>query len=177
MPRLFTALTLPDAVSDLLLDTMEGIPQARWQDAEQLHLTLTFLGEVPASGVDDLVLALSRVEVRPFALALGGVGHFEHKRRVKALWAGVAPSEPLLALQARVAQACALAGFAPEARKFIPHVTLARLSGAAPQVPAWLAAHALLATPAFTVSGFTLFASTLSPVGSHYAPVEQFPLA
>jgi RNA 2',3'-cyclic 3'-phosphodiesterase len=176
MPRLFTALTLPDAVADLLLDTMEGVPAARWQDADNLHLTLTFLGEVPVPAVDDLVLALSRVEVRPFDLALRGMGHFEHKGRVKALWAGVAPSDPLLALQGRVAQACAQAGFPPEARRFLPHVTLARISGSAPQVPAWLATHALLASPAFTVGGFTLFASTLSPVGSHYTPVEQFPL-
>lgn len=177
MPRLFTALTLPDEVADLLLDTMEGIPSARWQDAEQLHLTLTFLDDVPGPAVDDLVLALSRVAVHPFDLALAGVGHFAHKGRVKALWAGVAPCAPLVALQARVAQACAMAGYPPEARRFVPHVTLARLGGSAPQVPAWLAAQGLLAIPAFPVRSFTLFASTLSPVGSHYTPVEQFPLA
>lgn len=178
MPRLFTALTLPDPISDLLLDTMEGLPAARWQDAAQLHLTLTFLGDVPPRGVDDLVLALARVPVLPFPLALAGVGHFEHKGRAKAVWAGVAASEPLLALQARVAQACSMAGFAPEARRFLPHVTLAWLGrDNAGRVPDWLAANALLATPPFTVSTFTLFASTLSPVGSHYTPVEQFPLA
>lgn len=177
MPRLFTALTLPDPISDLLLDTMEGVPDARWQDAEQLHLTLTFLGDVPVPAVDDLVLALSRVSFEPFSLSLSGVGHFEHKGRVKALWAGVAPCPDLNALQQRVAQACAMAGFPPEARRFVPHVTLARLSGTVPQVPAWLAANGLLATPAFTVHGFTLFASTLSSVGSHYTPVEQFSAA
>ncbi|MXO71439.1 RNA 2',3'-cyclic phosphodiesterase [Alteraurantiacibacter buctensis] len=176
MPRLFTALTLPEPVSDLLLDTMEGLADARWQDAEQLHLTLTFLGDVPQPAVDDLVLALSRVPVTPFTLTLSGVGHFEHKGRAKALWAGVAPSEPLHALQARVAQACAMAGFPPEARRFLPHVTLARLGGQVPGVPQWLAAHALLAAPPCTVDSFTLFASTLSPVGSHYTPVEQFPV-
>lgn len=176
MPRLFTALTLPDAVADRLLDTMEGIPDARWQDAEQLHLTLTFLGDVPERGVDDLVLALARVALPPFPLSLAGVGHFEHKGRPKALWAGAAPNDALLALQQRVAQACAMAGYPPEARRFVPHVTLARLRGTVPQVPAWLAAHALLATPAFTVRGFTLFASTLSSVGSHYTSVEQFPV-
>lgn len=176
MPRLFTALTLPDDVVDLLLDTMEGVPHARWQDAEQLHLTLTFLGEVPDPAIDDLVLALSRVPLAPFPLSLSGVGHFEHKGRPKALWAGVAASAELAALQARVAQACAMAGFPPEARRFVPHVTLARLSGTVPQVPAWLAANSLLATPPFTVRSFSLVASTMSPVGSHYTPVERFPL-
>lgn len=176
MPRLFTALTLPDAVADQLLDTMEGLADARWQDAEQLHLTLTFLGDVPQPAADDLLLALARVPVQPFALTLSGVGHFEHKGRARALWAGVAPNAPLTALQARVAQACATAGFPPESRRFLPHVTLARLGGRLPGVPDWLAAHALLSAPPFTVDSFTLFASTLSPVGSHYTPVEHFPV-
>ena len=174
MPRLFTAIALPEATADLLLDTMEGIPQAHWQDAEQLHLTLTFLGEVAPVAVEDLVTALARVDFMPFALALSGVGQFERKGRIHALWAGVAPSAELVALQRAVAQACAMAGVPPEARRYLPHVTLARFSRPAPEVPAWIAANARLATPPFTVRGFTLFASTMSSVGSRYTPVEEF---
>jgi 2'-5' RNA ligase len=176
MPRLFTALRLPPAVADALLDTQEGVDAARWQDDEQLHLTLAFLGDVDVRAADDLVAALARVPVSPFALALRGVGHFEHKGRVKALWAGVAPSPELHALQSRVAQACAMAGCPPQARRYIPHDTLARLGGPAPEAPAWLARHALLAVPEFTVTGFALYTSTLSPGGSHYTLVEQFPV-
>lgn len=176
MPRLFTALRLPPAVADALLDTQEGVDAARWQDDEQLHLTLAFLGEVDVRAADDLIAALARVPVPPFAVALRGVGHFEHKGRVKALWAGVAPCPELHALQHRVAQACAMAGCPPIARRYVPHVTLARVSGPAPEVPAWLARHALLAVPDFTVASFALYTSTLSPGGSHYTLVEQFPI-
>jgi 2'-5' RNA ligase len=175
MPRLFTALRLPPDPADALLDTMEAVEAARWQDAEQLHLTLTFLGEVDHRTAGDLVASLARVDVRPFALALRGVGHFEHKGRVKALWAGVAPNPELLALQQRVVQACAMAGCPPERRRFLPHVTLARMGQASPDVPAWLARHATLALPAFTVRGFALLESTLSPDGARYALVEEFP--
>lgn len=175
MARLFTALRLPPETVDALLDTMEAVEAARWQDAEQLHLTLTFLGEVANRTADDLVAALARVEVRPFAVAPQGVGHFEHKGRVKALWAGVAANPDLLALQRRVAQACAMAGCPPEARRFLPHVTLARLGHASPDVPAWLARHATLALPAFPVRRFALLESTLSLDGSRYTLVEEFP--
>ncbi|MEO5707535.1 MAG: RNA 2',3'-cyclic phosphodiesterase [Alteraurantiacibacter sp.] len=176
MPRLFTAIRLPPDIADLLLDTQEGVEAARWQDDEQLHLTLTFLGDVTAHAADDLVSALSSVPVQPFELALRGVGHFEHKSRVRALWADVAANPDLAALQQRVAQACAMAGCPPEARRYLPHVTLARLSGPSPEVPAWLARHARLALPAFTVRSFALMASTLTPNGSHYTLVEQFPV-
>ena len=46
MHRLFVALRPPEPVRDLLLDTMDGAPALRWQDDEQLHLTLRFIGEV-----------------------------------------------------------------------------------------------------------------------------------
>ncbi|MES2754263.1 MAG: RNA 2',3'-cyclic phosphodiesterase, partial [Pseudomonadota bacterium] len=44
MPRLFVALRPPAAVRDLLSDAMAGVPDARWQDDDQLHLTVRFLG-------------------------------------------------------------------------------------------------------------------------------------
>lgn len=174
MPRLFTAIRLPSAVMDGLLDTMEALEGARWQDDEQLHLTLTFLGDVDGHGVDDLVTSLSRVAFDPFALDIKGVGHFEHKGRVNAVWAGVAPSPALEVLQQRVAQACTAACLPPDHRRFLPHITLARMNRAGPDLPAWLARHALLALPAFTVSRFALFESTLGQGGSLYTTIAEF---
>ena len=58
MHRLFIAIRLPHFVSDLLLDTMEGLPSLRWQDEDQLHLTLRFIGEVDQPLANDLAAAL-----------------------------------------------------------------------------------------------------------------------
>lgn len=46
MHRLFVAIRPPERVRDLLIDAMDDTPDFRWQDEEQLHLTLRFVGEV-----------------------------------------------------------------------------------------------------------------------------------
>lgn len=175
MPRLFTAIRPPLPVIDALFDTMEGLENARWQDEEQLHITLTFLGDVPEVVLDDLAVALARVDFAPFDLVVSGVGHFEHKGRVHALWAGVEPAPALIDLQRRVSEACERAGAHPERRRYQPHVTLARFSRPSAGIAAWLAQHGTLRLPAFPVTGFGLYESRLSHGPAHYEELARFP--
>src|SRR5690606_20008278 len=86
--RLFIAIRPPAPVREALLDTMEGIEGARWQDEEKLHLTLRFAGEVERPAANDLAAALGRIAAAPFALRIAGVGHFERKGQPHTLWAG-----------------------------------------------------------------------------------------
>ena len=176
MHRLFAALPLPTEVTDTLLDTMDGIEAARWQSEEQLHLTLRFAGELDPRQGEDLVAALSRIEGEPFDLQIRGVGHFERKGRPHTLWAGIAPSEPLAVLQRRVERACRAAGLPPETRKFVPHVTLARLNSGSGPIGGWLADNALLSAGPWRVESFALYESRLTPYGSDYERLEDFAL-
>ncbi len=175
--RLFVAVELPEAVRDRLAALGGGVPGARWIEAENMHLTLRFVGEVAGPALDDLAAALDGISGTPFELSLAGLGQYGDKRRPRVIWAGLAPSAPLLALQARIESAVVRAGFAPEARKFRPHVTLARLKGAPPdRVATFLAEHGLFAEPPFPIQGFTLFASHLARTGASYAPEIRYPL-
>lgn len=176
MHRLFAALPLPSDVTDTLLDTMDGIEGARWQSEEQLHLTLRFAGELDPRQGEDLVTALSRVESPAFDLEIRGAGHFERKGRAHTLWAGIAPSEPLAVLQRRVERACRAAGLPPETRKFVPHVTLARLNSGSGPIGGWLADNALLAAGPWRVESFALYESWLTRYGSDYERLEDFAL-
>jgi 2'-5' RNA ligase len=174
MLRLFVAIRPPSDVIDRLIDTMEGIENARWQDEEQLHLTLAFAGDVEHRTAEDLVAALAAVRCDPFDLVVAGVDHFERKGRVTAIWARVAESEALGALQRRVSRACESVGIELEHRRFIPHITMARFSQRAPEVPDWLARHARLHCAPFTVDHFALFRSHLSTSGVNYDELAQF---
>ena len=174
--RLFTAIRPPATIRDCLSDTMGGIQGARWQDDDQLHLTLTFLGDVGPHATEDLLPALEAVRVAPFELAIRGVGHFERKGAPSALWAGLAPNEPLVTLQKRVVAACRRAGCPPDGKTFRPHITLARLSRGAGPIGGWLAQHALLSSDPWTVESFALYQSHLRPEGSQYEPVAVFRL-
>ena len=176
MPRLFIALRPPSAIRNPLIDTMEGVEGARWQYDEQLHLTLRFVGEVDARTADDLVGALSQVRAELFTLALRGVGSFERKGRVTSLWAKVEPSEPLAILQRRVERACRAAGLEPVTRKFVPHVTIARVNASTGPIGVWLADHGRLTLPDWEVERFWLYESRLDAGGAQYEPLLEFPL-
>ncbi|ANU07667.1 RNA 2',3'-cyclic phosphodiesterase [Paraurantiacibacter namhicola] len=176
MHRLFVGLRPPPAIRDALMDIQQGIENARWQDDEQLHLTLRFCGEMSAERADDLALALQRIDAVPFTLTLAGSGHFERKGMPSAVWVGAQPSEPLLRLHRQVEHACRSAGLEAEARKFVPHVTTARLNRSSGPAASWLAANATLEMPPWDVEHFTLFESHLSPEGSRYEEILRISL-
>ena len=173
MPRLFVALRPPEPVRDALIDTMEALDGARWQDDEQLHLTLRFCGEVDRRTAEDLATALDRIAFAPFEIQLSGVGHFERKGRPHAIWAKALPTPPLLELHKAVERACHSAGLPPEARAFHPHVTIARLNRGTAPIGAWLARHNTLHA-GWRATGFKLYQSHLSRSGSHYEPLARY---
>ena len=95
MVRLFVALRPPPAIRDRLSDAMDGVPGVRWQDDEQLHLTLRFIGEVDRPVAEDIAAALGQVHAPVPVVRLSGVGTFDRKGRVDTLWAGVSPHDAL----------------------------------------------------------------------------------
>ncbi|WP_114228784.1 MULTISPECIES: RNA 2',3'-cyclic phosphodiesterase [Sphingomonas] len=173
MHRLFLAVRPPAAIRDAALDLMDdGLP-VRWQEEDQLHLTLRFIGEVERPMAEDLAAALAAFRFAAFEIALAGVGRFA-RRRGGALWAGVAPKEPLAALAARLDRLCQGVGLTPEHRAYHPHLTLARWSGAEPPaVVAWLERHAAFASSSWTADRVTLFESHLTRAGARYETVLE----
>jgi len=176
MHRLFVAIRPPAPVRDLLLDTMDGVPVLRWQDDDQLHLTLRFIGEVERPLAEDIAVALGTLRFAPFTIRVAGVGRFDHHKR-GALWAGVEPRAPLAALTAKVERICIGAGLEPECRAYHPHITLARWGrGEGSSLDPWLAHHAALRSDEFAVDRFTLYQSRLGRGGACYEAVADYPL-
>jgi 2'-5' RNA ligase len=174
--RLFVAIRPPEPIRDLLVDAMDQSADFRWQDDEQLHITLRFVGEVDRPAADDLADALGLIRAPSLELRIAGVGRFE-QRNSGALWAGVEPKPPLAALAAKVERACQSIGLAPERRAFHPHITLARWKGRRTrEVHGFLERRAGLASPPFAVDRFILFESRLSRHGAHYEEVAAYPL-
>jgi 2'-5' RNA ligase len=174
--RLFVAIRPPEPIRDLLIDAMDDSPDFRWQDDEQLHLTLRFIGGVERPVAQDLADALGRVRAECFQLRISGVGRFE-QRNSGALWAAVEPKAPVATLAAKVERLCQQCGLEPERRAFHPHITLARWKGRrAREVAGFLDRKRGLASEPFEVTDFILFESRLSRHGAHYEEVARFPL-
>ena len=177
MHRLFLAIRPPQQVRDLLVDAMDEAPFFRWQEEEQLHLTLRFIGEVERPVAEDLADLLSRVRAAAFDLRIGGVGRFE-QRNSGTLWAGVEPKAPLSSLATKLDRVCQGVGLEAERRTFHPHITLARWKGRRSiEVQQFLERRRDLCSDPFLVSAFILFESRLSRHGAHYEEVATYNLA
>ena len=176
MHRLFVAIRPPDKVRDALLDLMGGISGARWQDDDQLHLTLRFIGEVDRHAADDVHAALGSIHQPRFELAISGLGVFDRRGAPEVVWAGVTPQEPVERLHKKVDQAIVRAGLEPERRAFHPHITLARLGRDTGPVEGFLGSKGV-SSERFTVDSFSLVESHLTPERAVYTEVELYPLA
>ena len=177
MLRLFIGLELPDAARDRLAMLQNGIPDVRWLDPATFHVTLRFIGEVDEGVAADIDTALGRTDVPAPPIAIGGVGHFGTDRRPNVLWAGVQRNEALQFLHDKVDRAVVGAGLAPEARRYHPHVSLARPKAvSAPRLQRWLGANAAFAVPSFQPDDFVLFESLTGREGAVYRPLAGYPL-
>ena len=176
MIRLFVGLRPPAAIRAQLRALMGGIPGARWQDDDQLHITLRFIGDVDERAAEDAALALAQVHWPPLEVALEGVGTFDSRGRVNAVWAGVRPKEGLAALHRKIDQALVRAGQPPERRAYLPHVTLARMNTPSEALANFVEAHAGLASPTFRLEHFYLFESHLGHESARYEAVQRYAL-
>lgn len=175
MMRLFVAVRPPTAVRNAVLAHLGGVSAARWQDDDQLHLTLRFIGEVDRHAAADIADALAEVRHPPIAARLGSIGTFTTRGRPHALWIGVEPVAALTTLHHKVDQSLVRAGIPSDARAFVPHITLARLNRTAGPVAGFVARKVPAAT--FTIASLTLFESNLTRAAAVYQPLQEVAFA
>lgn len=176
MPRLFTALEVPRHVALSLSLLRGGIPGARWIDVENYHITLRFIGDVDNRTADEIVDRLDRIDRPEFQAQLTGIGSFGSKKP-HSIWAGVSVSPDMLALQAEIERICQRIALPPDPRKFMPHVTLARLKHCRlDDVVHYLSGRGNFQTVPFKVSRFVLLSSKESVGGGPYVTEEIFSL-
>lgn len=176
--RLFVGLDFPWETKQLLGSLACGIQGARWVPPANYHMTLRFIGEVPAHQAEEIDHALAALRARAFPLVLTGVGTFAKGGQEKSLWVGVEKNPALAALRSKIETALQRAGAAPERRRFTPHITLARLRDVAEgKLAGFLQSHNLFRAGPLHVEHFVLFRSLLGKEASVYTPEVEYALA
>jgi len=169
MPRLFTAVDLPEAIKNNLNSMAFGIPGAKWVAPEQLHLTIRFIGEVDGALFHDIKDVLDEVNFTAFNLQLQGVGCFPPRGAPRVLWIGLAKNESLLLLRKKIDTALQRVKVKSEGRKFSPHITVARLKNSpVSKIANYLAGNGLFSQAPFLVEDFKLYSSILTPKGAYH---------
>lgn len=181
--RAFFAIDLAPEVKEeiekLEVELRPRLRRARFVPTENLHWTLRFLGETTPERVDAVARALGReISGRgSFVLDVRGLGLFPDRKRPRVLWVGVAtPPDALFDLHESIERVARGAGFAPETRRFEPHVTLARFREPSRGVASIVEPLRERAFGNSVVREVVLYQSHLSPQGSRYLPLERFAL-
>lgn len=180
VPRLFTALVPPTTIQTELAEVATPLAGVRWTPAENIHLTLRFIGETDDAKAERYAEWLARVRVEPFILPVGGVGLFPTRGPAKVLWAGVGNGHTrLYQLRKQVDEALLAVDAGLAMPGFHPHFTLGRIGESydAKELAHFLDRHKALEAPPFRVAEFRLMSSELTPGRPPvYRVVRSFPL-
>jgi len=168
MIRLFTGLGLPPDIVTMLSDLRGGVPGARWIEPEDYHLTLQFVGNVEEDVGQELHELLTRLRKPPVEVILERLDVFGgSKPRAIVLAARQTPS--LIDLHGSHERILKQLGIPVESRKYLPHVTLARLKGVEPaSVAQYADARGYFRPRSFIADEFNLYSSPRSGGGGPY---------
>jgi 2'-5' RNA ligase len=175
--RLFIGIGLPLSIAETLAKSAPPLilpasdAKIRWTPPENMHITLSFLGQVHEARRETIEQALATIRALRMRVELNGTGIFD---RVGVLFAEVKHTAGLLALAEQVVATMETCGFSRENRPYSPHVTLARtrdrlrLSSTTAGDPAF--------RQSFEATEFRLYQSLTLPGGAQYQVLRSFPL-
>lgn len=183
--RLFIGIGLPEECRGSIADALSPLRTKEvpvsWTPPRNLHVTLKFLGEVPAGRVEELAGLMDRAgrDIPPFGVRVEGAGAFPTLRAPRVLWIGIRePLELVGKLHQNMENVLSGAGFPPDERPFHPHVTVGRVKGRAG--PGWgerfASAVSGMTSGTVFVTSYRLYESRLSPSGADYSVLREVPL-
>jgi 2'-5' RNA ligase len=188
--RAFIAIEIPPNIQAAIEKQTARLRQAlgnetvRWIPAQNMHLTLKFLGDIASSHVDFLKQLLTREATlhSQFDLQIGGLGSYPTSRRPRILWVGLHIPAELVALQKSIEAGTTRLGYEQEERDFAPHLTIGRVRQNAspadlPKIRAAMDNIQLGNIGTARVDSVHLFKSELQPNGSVYTKLFSAPLS
>jgi 2'-5' RNA ligase len=174
--RLFIGVPVkPDARKAIERALPKNLP-GKLVSPDKWHFTLRFLGQTAPEVRDDIIARLSATRLGPkFQVRFGELGAFPSPRRARILWLGVTRGGERLSDLAAIAEDAARnAGFAPERKRFTPHLTLSRIDPSH-NIAALLAQKHRYDTE-MSVTALILYRSQLGGGPARYEEVARFDL-
>ena len=146
---------------------LDSIP-IRWVAAENIHLTLKFLGETTPKQAEQIQKALQKIKFKQFTINLDGTGMFPNEKKPRVLWVGIKPENELCELQKKIDET--LKGLVKPEENYIPHITLARIKK--PKKLPELDVKQM----STTVKEFKLYESKIQLKGTEHKTLKNYPL-
>jgi 2'-5' RNA ligase len=187
--RAFIAVEIPSTLQKTIHDSTSslraklGNDLIRWVPAQNVHLTLKFLGDVSTASLDLIkqMLSTEAAQHKCFEMQVEGIGSFPNSRRPRVIWVGLHAPAILESLQRNIESASARLGYAADEKTFSPHLTIGRVK----QNCSASEIHRIRAALEETKIGWLgivhvdaahLFKSDLQPSGSVYTRLLSAPI-
>ena len=185
--RSFIAIPLAPDVNRHATRMLQRLRQSsdgiKWVPADNLHLTLKFLGDVDNTEVPDVCKVIHGIcsQHAPFHLDFAGTGGFPSLERPRILYAGINDaSGTLTKIVTQLEASLAELGFKQEPRDYIPHLTLGRTRNASrvasSNMMERLAAEESTELGGMQVTSLQLVASFLDKAGPTYQIMDTIQL-
>jgi RNA 2',3'-cyclic 3'-phosphodiesterase len=187
--RLFIAADVAEAQHDSVHELLDGLKKGvqftkahpKWVALGSMHLTVKFLGDVEPEAKEQIVASVDKAleGSKAFDFSLMGLGVFPNTKQPRVMWLGVdAGREKLIGLAEGVQSALTPLGFAPEKRKYHPHLTLARIKSlrGVNALMDVMQSHRKVFCGKAPLDHLTLYKSELYPDGARYTALHTWPL-
>jgi 2'-5' RNA ligase len=131
--RCFLAIEIPETIRGAIVSSLDSLKKSgadvKWVSAENIHITLQFLGETEETLIPAIKEALDKILLNyfPFYIKIAGVGCFPDARRPRIIWVGTEESQPVIKLHGEISKEMAKLGYQEEERNFTPHLTVGRV--------------------------------------------------
>ena len=185
--RSFLAFEMPVKIREIVsraLKEMKKLPlDVRWVRAENIHITVVFMGNISEDDITPIGEAVSKICNRygPFNVTLTGSGIFGSLRNPRVIWIGLdGDLKRMSYFRNSLQKNLTPFGIKEEKRRFKPHLTLGRFrkgTGPIAHMDKLLSKYQDIDSPACAVEELILFKSELRPGGAVYSRLEAWPLA
>ncbi len=131
MIRAFIGIDFEDEVNKKIYEIQQRLSiytrSGKWKEIDNLHLTLKFLDEINMNQkikIDEVIEKIISME-SPLELTISGLGYFKGKGCIPVLWLGFNENnQKLYSIQEEICSKLTQIGFAPDKRKYVPHITI-----------------------------------------------------
>jgi 2'-5' RNA ligase len=181
--RCFIAVRIPESVKKAVAEAIDALRKSgadvKWVPAENIHITLKFLGSTDESVIEEIKESLYRraSAYRPFFVGISGTGYFPAGRRPRVVWVGIEDGGHLANIQRDVEKEMVRFGYPEEDRPFSPHLTIGRVRSdkRMTEMLKRLDAYRETGFGEMEIDGITLMKSELRPAGAVYSSLAEIP--
>jgi RNA 2',3'-cyclic 3'-phosphodiesterase len=178
--RVFISLEIPEHIRARIFHEIgilkqQGLVSGKFVEKDNLHLTLKFLGDLTEEQITSIEKKLSEIKFNKINCSLSNFGIFPNREYIKVLWIGLKPEKNFENLFSVVDEKLSEIGFSKDDKKFIPHITLARVKQIKDK-DLFLNKFENLKIPSekILLTKISLIKSELYPKGSVYKVIKSF---